>query len=215
MGTLRLTHGGRVTAVAISPDGKTIETVVFSPDGRLLAASGNEHPKAGDFGNRNGQPQTKTQSIVMWDPVTGKVLRRFGNHLATVKVLAFAPDSTILASGAYFSGIGDAVLAEKEDSVRLWDPASGKELLRILGKFETVNALAFTGDAKMLAVGSNFPAVQIWDVATGKLRLELPGHRHGITALALSPDGQRLASASYDGTILVWDVEKLRPPAKK
>jgi RNA polymerase sigma factor (sigma-70 family) len=184
-----------------------IYTVAFSPDGRLLAASGNEHPKHADWGDQ-AKPASKVHGIVLWDAATGKLHGRLGNHLSSVRALAFSPDGKILAAAPNDGSLADGTHSDKEKAVRLWEVASGKERLRLEAGFEGATALTFVQGGKLLAVGTPWSRLQLWDAATGKLLQDLRGHRHGITSLALSQDGQRLGSASQDGTILVWDVSQ-------
>jgi RNA polymerase sigma factor (sigma-70 family) len=170
--------------------------LAFAPGGRTLAAAGGK----GAGG--------KVRPVVVWDVAAGKLLGRFGDHRASVLALAYSADGKILASGPRDTFIAEANAAARENAVRLWDAATGKELQRLQGNFQSVNALAFTRDGKLLAVGGTWNALEWWDPAAGKLHGRWVGHRGGITALALSPDGGRLASGSADGTILVWDVTK-------
>lgn len=111
-----------------------------------------------------------------------------------IQSLAFSPDGTILASGAY-------------RSLKLWQRQPVAPALDLpyaaAGAVETV---ALSGDGKFLATGGADGSVKTWDAATGKLLHEFRGHTAGVSALAFSPDYKQLASASLDKSIRVWDA---------
>ena len=96
------------------------------------------------------------------DALPEGALRRLGSdrfsHQGTVFCTAFSPDGTTLASGG---GYYDA-------SIRLWDPATGKEILRIKDG-GVVRDLAWSADGKLLLTASDGDGVRFWDSATGKL----------------------------------------------
>jgi WD40 repeat protein len=72
-----------------------------------------------------------------------------------------------------------------------------------------VRVVAFSGDGKLLAVGSGIPetpgAVTLWDVATRKV---LWNHQEtkGVPAVAFAPDGQTLAIGTYDHCARILNV---------
>ena len=51
-------------------------------------------------------------------------------------------------------------------TVKLWDAATGQELLTLKGHSRSVESVAFSPDGKQLATGSNDGIVRLWDVAT-------------------------------------------------
>jgi tetratricopeptide (TPR) repeat protein len=91
--------------------------------------------------------------------------------------------------------------------VKIWDSASGKELLTLKGHAGGVVSVAFSPDGERLASGTGDKTVKIWDSGNGKELFTLKVHDDGGSwgqSVAFSPDGQRLASAS--GDIHMWET---------
>ena len=201
-------HRGWVRSVALSPDGTTLATaffeeielwnlktgtrtatfvgdgvssVAYSPDGTTLAAGDRE-------------------SIMLWNVATGinETAIESRGHRTWVNVVAFSPDGTRIASG---HGNG---------RVRLWDTATGANLLTLDAHADRVMTVAFSPDGQILASGEGHyatdPLVRLWDVATGDnvTTLELPAAQ--ILAVTFSPDGTPIASGNVSGGIGLWNV---------
>ncbi len=81
------------------------------------------------------------------------------------------------------------------------------ELVVQSGHFETINAVAFSPDAKFLASGGKDNKIIIWDLKTGKEFRELKSHEKGVKNLLFTQDGKRLISGgdSRDRKLVVWD----------
>src|SRR5207249_4526695 len=111
-----------------------------------------------------------------------------------VESVAFSPDGKRLASGSY------------DQTVKVWDAATGQETLTHKGHTGWVSSVAFSPDGKRLASASVDGTVKVWEAARGRGTLTLKGHTGWVSSVCFSPDGQRLASASMDDTVRVWDA---------
>jgi WD40 repeat protein len=115
------------------------------------------------------------------------------------------PHGKILAAGGW-----QAINAgDNKPTLRLWNPATGKELARLEHKHGAVWSVAFSPDGKLLAAagGGGVGAqaeFKVWDVQTRTLRYSLEGHATMVNGVAFSPDGTKLASAGYDHFVKLW-----------
>ncbi len=117
------------------------------------------------------------------------------SHAGMVSSVAFSPSGTILVTA------GDA-----DQGVKLWDVATGKELMSLKGHTKIVNQVAFSADGKKLATASNDHTARLWEVATGRELAILKPHTAEVSSVAFSPSDKILATGSYDKTIKLWDV---------
>ena len=77
-------------------------------------------------------------------------------HSGRVNSVAFSHDDNHLAS------------ASDDQTIKIWDTASGKCLRTLKGHGESVYLVAFSHDDKHLASASDDRTIKIWDTASGK-----------------------------------------------
>jgi eukaryotic-like serine/threonine-protein kinase len=173
-----------------------VRKVVFSADGRFVAAAG----EAGRIDTKTRK--NLTGDVTVWEVATGRVVRSFPSEPGEGSAVALGPTGKLLARVT-----GDG-------AVEIWDLDADRLAISLPGgpdaATRSVQALAFSPDGAWLAVGHGQghgdAPVKVWNVPKGQLLQTFRGHRSFVNSLAFSPDGQRLASSGQDEFVKVWDV---------
>lgn len=112
---------------------------------------------------------------------------------------------------------GDRVLTASTDkSIRVWNPRSRQEVLKIESE-QWIFVARFSPDTALIAAaGGTYPAsetsfdVQLFDATDGAEAGRLKGHTSWVTGLAWHPHGKFIATCSDDRTVRIWSAETLQ-----
>jgi WD40 repeat protein len=184
--------GGRSDIIALSPDARVLiegkrgeplrwwelrdrtnalltldaHRVLFSPDGRLLAAF------------------QRSNLVELWD-VASRSLRT--NLLVEPPLgfsVAFSPDGRLLATVADPDDL--------ENAVQLWSTDTANLVGRCVGHKQPVLAVAFAPDGRTLASAGADATIKLWNVATQQELLSVRQSANLPLDLRFSPDGRLL-----------------------
>jgi WD40 repeat protein len=144
-------------------------------------------------------PEEKKTTFRFSEAATGKLLREITvPHGLQWMHVVVSPDHKTIAG-------------EVEETVYIWDAATGKELHRLAGGENRVYWLAYSPDGKTLAACFGDKTVKLWDVASGKQLHRWDGFPGtGGNTAAFSPDGKTLAvpwKDKKDKTIRLLETE--------
>lgn len=129
---------------------------------------------------------------------SGAETKRFESHVYGI-TLAYSPDGKTLASGGVDEG-------KDVYSLRLWDPATGKEIRRCtLPKNEPPTYLAFhPKDGTRLAAVVAEDNMHVFDTTTGKEII--PVKHYWPSRVIYARDGKTLVSVGNGPVIRLWDA---------
>ena len=108
---------------------------------------------------------------------------------------------------AVYSADGKQVLtASSDNTARIWDAASGKEIRRFEGHGAMVRSAVYSADGKQVLTASSDNTARIWDAASGKEIRRFEGHGDWVRSAVYSADGKQVLTASDDNTARIWDA---------
>ncbi len=200
-------HKSGVAGVFFAPDGKTLYSSGY--DGRIISwdiETGQAQRVVEDSHNVTTMSLSPNGMLIAYGTVSFEIkiyeakswnLKHIlEGHKNTPTVMAFSPDSRVLASGS------------SDGKIILWDVQTGEKKIEMEER-GAVRSLAFSPDGRNIATGSFDNMIKIWDTSTGKLVQGTIRQRVlmiSMLALAYSPNGKIIASASDNGIIRLWNA---------
>jgi WD40 repeat protein len=155
--------------------------VVFSPDGKLLAAA------------------SLNQSIHIYDVEHRTLAQTLSGHPSRVFSIAFSPDQKQLVSG----GAGNTAI--------VWDLTNGERRYSLPTQQGAYFGVAWSPDGKLLATGCGTGVCNLWHAETGTPLRTFTSELGAVTQVRFSPDGKLLAAAGAGRLVRMFDVATGEP----
>lgn len=191
---------------------QTLNPIVFSPDGKLLAI-----------------PYEVDQPTKVWNIESGKLIQTIP---ISGTLLGFSQDgkfvmiqkgstrkwnletgkeefllNPLLSSHTEaYSANGKLAARANKETIMISDYADSKDLFTLTGHTDKVTVITFDPQGSILASGGDDKLIKLWDVKTGKELKALGANNSWIYSLAFSPDGKYLAGGTYN-SVGIWEVE--------
>jgi WD40 repeat protein len=163
---------------------QSVTWAAFSPDGRFIVTTSLDGTaRAWRFHDEEG--------VLAWESVA-----LLQGHTKPVVRAAFSPD----AGGRLL------VTAGKDNTARVWDTNTWKNLTTLIGHTDALTDAQFSPDGNFVVTASLDGTARIWGATQGETIGELIGHRHPVNSATFSPDGASVVTAGGDGDTRVWKV---------
>jgi WD40 repeat protein len=200
------TETANVSALAFSPDGKTLaalnftkgvdfwdtssgtqlpsgvlvsydsRSIAYSPDGKTLA-----------FNNAN--------TVNFLDIESQTIRTATGEHGRYITAIAFSPDGKTVVSGSM------------DKTVKVWNPMNGSLVRTLSGHTDFVTGVGFTKNGGQIISGSLDGNLIAWNAASGARMAASHDFQNQVESISISPDGTLLAAGYKDGSIILWGTE--------
>jgi WD40 repeat protein len=204
-----------VKCIAFSPDGKRVVTGHWDGLARLwsVQSGGVDVRLEGHEGyvwhatfSLDGQ-RVATAGVDgtarVWDAVSGQLQQTLIvapesvallGRIAPVTAVAFSPDGARLAT------------AGSDGVARVWEIASGRQVLTLRGHTAAVQHVAFHPDGTRLATSASDASVRIWSASTGEELRRIASATPEFLWVSFHCNGAVLATANRDKTAEAWDI---------
>ncbi|OWK34517.1 WD40 repeat domain-containing protein [Fimbriiglobus ruber] len=187
---------GELFVYATHSDKKTPLMSIAVTDG---SAAGTGVAFAGDGGiaTTGGDPKIKLTSGPSTDaPATGvgATVRTYQGHTGKITALAATADGKFLITGG------------TDQTVRVWEVSSGKQLWSFHGHPAAVTAIAINAAGTQIASGAEDGSIRLWPLSPADDHRAATDATEALWTVAVSPDGRRFATGGADRLVRIYDT---------
>jgi len=105
-----------------------------------------------------------------------------------------------------FSLDGRFIVTKSRESIAVWDVAAGKEIAKIVAKFEChYHSVAISPDGSTVLL-ADYENVKKWDIQSGKTMCFDIHDECEVTSVSFSQDGQSVLASTSGGLVQLFDI---------
>ncbi len=148
------------------------------------------------------------KTVRLWEVASGQCLRTFTGHTERVQSVCLSANSRWALSSSFVLAIEEYIWGSGggDQTVRLWEVASGQCLPAFAGHTERVNSVCLSADSRWALSGSEDQTVRLWEIVSGQCLRTFTGHTGMVNSVCLSADSRWALSGSKDQTVRLWEI---------
>ncbi|MCL5035615.1 MAG: WD40 repeat domain-containing protein [Chloroflexi bacterium] len=195
-----------ITAVSVSPDGKSIATGSVDRRVRIWDAKsggvvrvlkGHTDDLTGIAwfpGGKKIISGSMDSTLRIWDTGSGRCIGVLTGHRDEVLAVGVSPDGNFIASGSL------------DGSIRIWDGHTGKCLRELPGSGGPIEAISFAGDGKYVYSADLDGNIYSWKTGDKDLVLRVRGSTAHYNSVSIDAGNSRAVFGAKNGEIIMIDL---------
>ena len=172
---------GKISTITkLSGHRDAVQSIAWSPDGKLLATGG-------------------FRKVNLWKTANWLLVGEINELPGRVTALTFSLDGRSLISASNASG--------QKGKISIWNSENLDKRLEWSAHDGTIYDITLSPDGEKLATGGEDKLIRLWDLVDGKQLKQIEAHSAPVMSLAFKPDGTAIASGAADQELKIWDIK--------
>ena len=171
---------GKAPMIKLKGHRDVVQSIVWSPDGKLLATGG-------------------FRKVILWKTGDWVSAGEVGKLPGRVTALAYSKNGEGLISASNAPG--------QRAKISIWNVNDLSERLGWWAHSGTIYDITLSPDGKTLATTGEDKLIRFWNLDNGKRIKQIEAHSAPVMSLAFKPDGTAIASGAADKELKIWDVK--------